>query len=393
MENKLFFNKSANIAGKSFLNCTFLLLIVFQLVACARLRLEPGYSGPSPLPADVEDYYSKGGSYTSYELVSVKPRKNYITKRYAVTSKYGESIIDVFLGREKSDSLVLVFPVLGGKPVVEGYFADYLASSGFDTAIIHRNDEFKDPKKVDQLEKILKESVQRDRVALDFFEKELGKKSFGSFGISRGAINAAITAGVDKRLEFNALILGGSDLVGIFENSSEKRIKNYVNTVVKDKKITEAAFYQLLRDSIKTDPKNFSQYIDARKTLLFLAVLDTTVPFEYGLKLRQDIGNPETVFLLAGHFTSLLYTQMVKMIPPDPVNCMFPFGYIEGELLDFFGKSFNQNNTWWRNAPIKIVQAPFNLALEGLRYVIGLDEAYSSPIPQESSVVVELPKS
>jgi len=41
-------------------------------------------------------------------------------------------------------------------------------------------------------------NVVRDRMAIDFFEQRLGKKEFGTLGISRGAINVAVTAGVDE---------------------------------------------------------------------------------------------------------------------------------------------------------------------------------------------------
>jgi hypothetical protein len=345
-----------------------------------RLSIDSKYKSPEVLPAKFLNYYSRKASYSSYKEYSVTPFQKYTVRRIIIKSEVGESIVDYFHQREqRTDSLILLFPVLGGKNLIENYFADYFAREGFDIAIIHRHEEFKDPAKVDELEDIFRNNLIRDRIVIDFFADKYNKEKFGSFGISRGAINASTTAAIDNRLKYNILMLGGSDLVGIFKDSSQPRIKNYVQSVSKNKGISEQALFEILESKISTNPKFFTKYIDARNTLLFLAVLDTTVPFNYGLQLRKEIGNPETIFLLADHFTSLFFTQIVKMFPPNKNTCIFPFDYVESESASFFRRSFQEYDPWYRNLAFRIIQAPFNLGFEAIRYIVGIDENLSTP--------------
>jgi hypothetical protein len=266
-----------------------------------------------------------------------------------------------------------VFPVLGGKNFIEKHIAKYLVESGFDAAIVNRSNEFKDPTMFDQLEEVFRLNIIRDRLALDFFEAEFGKKRFGTFGISRGAINVALTAGVDKRLEYNVLVLGGTDLVHLFRDSNQARIEKYIQSVRDNKGYSEQEFFDALRAQLRTDPKNTAQYLDGKNTLLILGIFDRTVPFTYGLKLRDQIGRPDTIFLLADHYVGLLYTQTVSIVPPSKdKGGLFPFPYIEEEAVQFYDRSFN--HSWnWSILPYRILQEPFNLVVEA---AVGLGSAF-----------------
>jgi hypothetical protein len=269
---------------------------------------------------------------------------------------------------------VLVFPVLGGKNFIEKHIARYLVESGFDAAIVNRSNEFKDPTKFEQLEDIFRKNIIRDRLALDFFETEYGKKQFGSFGISRGAINVALTAGVDGRLKYNVLAMGGTDLVNLFRDSHQARIAQYVKAVQEGRGYSREQFFTALRGQLRTDPKYTAQYLDGRNTLLVLGIFDRTVPFTYGLKLREQIGRPETIFLFADHYVSLAYTQTVSLLPPSKdKDGIFPFPYIEQEAVSFYKRSFE--HSWnWKALPFRVLQLPFNLVAEGLANIGALVE-------------------
>jgi hypothetical protein len=332
---------------------------------CISLSLGGGYKTPPERPLSLDAYYSVGRTITSHSSEILQRDEAYTLERISVESGAGPITIDYFRRKEPSDSIVLVFPVLGGKNIIENYFADYFARSGFDAAVVHRSNEFKKPENVDHLEQILRLNIVRDRVALDFFEQEYGKKKFGTFGISRGAINVAMTAGVDSRLSHNVLALGGTDLVSIFRDAHQNRIEKYINTVVEMRGITREKFFADLRAQIKTDPKYLAQFLDAKHTLLVLAALDKTVPFKYGMKLRRQIGNPKTVVLLANHFTSLMFTQIASIaVPAIREFGVFPFDYVEGQAVEFYRSELNNQSTWWRNLPFKIVQFPINMLAE-----------------------------
>src|SRR5262249_54411208 len=162
--------------------------------------------------------------------------------------------------------------------------------------------------------KVLYDNVVRDRIAIDFFEKEYGKKNFGTFGISRGALNVILTAAVDSRLKYNVLAMGATDFARIMETTHERRIRHYVQDVVDKKNLTEAQVYDAVR-ALKTEPSKLAQYLNAKDTLMFLALLDNTVPIPQGLELRRQIGGPKTVFVLADHYLTAAYTGMVRVVP------------------------------------------------------------------------------
>jgi hypothetical protein len=361
---------SSMIVNPFLLRNLLILAAVCLLSGC--IVLPARYTG-KPLeqrPPELEMYYDKGRSYTRVQEIRKERYDGYVIRQFRISSDVGPIWIDFFQGKKRSDHVVFVFPVLGGKAIIENYFADYFASRGIDAAIVHRNNEFKKPENFDKLEELFRTNLVRDRIAIDFFEENFEKKTFGSFGISRGAINVAMTAGVDPRLQYNVLVLGGTDVVSLFRESDEKRIRNYVEAVTTSKGISPDQMFDQLGSSIRTDPKYFAHYLDPKKTLLILAALDSTVPFKYGMKLRRQIGNPRTVVLLGTHYTSLLFTQMVKVFPPQKRMCIFPFDYVENQALNFYDDAFGTSHYAWHLAPLKLLQLPFNVFAAGYQEVV-----------------------
>lgn len=332
--------------------------LTLLLAGCAFRPLDIRYKGPTPRPESVDEYYSIGESYVDFSEELIKRTPSYMLKRITLKSSRGEVTVDYFKRYIESDDLVIVFPVLGGRNIFSNHFAAYFAEAGFDSAIIHRNGDFKNPDNIDRIEEIFRINIIHDRMVLDFFEEIYKKKQFGSFGISRGAINAAMTAGVDDRLKYNVLAMGGTDLVSIFRESSEKGIKKFKRKVMKKKNMTEEEFLAYMEETVRTDPKNLAKYIDAKNTLMFLSVFDDTVPVKYGMQLRKEIGKPDTVFLVSGHYTSIAYTQFVPLLPP-----FFPPAYVETEAVSFYNRSFKTARSFSviKEIPVRIFQLPFKV--------------------------------
>ncbi len=339
-----------------------LLFLSSCLAGCFNIPLSSSYAGPPSLPPALETYYAKpvGKTYGTWTTEVIREAPRFIMSRIKVETPVGQITIDHYARREQSEDLIFVFPLLGGKKnMIESYFAETYAVNGFDTAIIHRDESFKDPANIDRLEDIMQRNVIRDRIAIDFFENEYGKRKFGSFGISRGAINVAMTAGVEPRLQYNVLALGGTKLVRIFAKSKERRIQEFRRKVRENKVLDGDQFNAYLESTLKTDPKNLSQYMDARNTLLFLALLDNTVPIRYGRQLRRQIGRPRTIFLFADHRTSILYTQFIPLLPPSRFFGVFPFDYIETESLAFYNDKFERPYFNVKHILFQTLQFPF----------------------------------
>lgn len=338
----------------------FLLPFLLIFSACSVVPLNPNYKGPEERPTQVAAYYKQGG-YSAVKEFSLGHSDDYEVKRLILTTESGEVTIDFFERKEKNDNLIFVFPMLGGKNMIPNYFATYFAKRGFDTAIVHRNEDFKNPENFQKIEEILKRNVLRDRIAIDFFEREKGKKNFGSFGLSRGAINVAITAAVDDRLKYNVLALGGSDLPDMFKHAKVKKLKNYRQKIMDANHISEEEFFDHLEKTVKTDPKYLAQYINAKNTLMFLSMFDSTVPIKNGLELKEKIGNPRTVFLAADHFTVAAYTQLGRVLPIGDSGAILPLDYVESESLDFYRSKFNKDKFRPEIIPYRVLQLPFNI--------------------------------
>jgi hypothetical protein len=342
----------------------FRLLAVLSLclfAGCFSFPLGAGYRGPVERPGSLEQYYTVEQSYQDYLEELIWETEHFNVVRYDIETNLGTVTVDYFRRPIPGEELIFVYPILGGRNKFANYFAAYFARYGFDTAVVHRSKEFKDPENFELLETIFRDNVIRDRIAIDFFEQEFGKKHFGTFGISRGAINAAISAGVDSRLEYNVFAMGGADLVRVFQKSEVPEMEEYRQAVMKRTGMSEEEFFQFLRDTIRTDPKEVASYIDARNTLLFLAIFDQTVPFKYGLKLRREIGYPRTEFLLAGHFTSVGYTQFVRLLPLGEDICLLPVDYVETEALQFYRKAFGSKKNSLEHVVFSVLQAPFTV--------------------------------
>lgn len=321
--------------------------------------MEPGYEGPPKVPAELEEYYKRPSEIGTVEEKLLTEQSRYTVKEITLKTPVGETSIEYYQKRNKiTDELVFVFPILGGNYWFERYYAKYLVRHGVDAAIILRNPEFKKPEKIDRIEEMLREGIIRDRLTMDYMEKNYGKKQFGSFGISRGGINVAITAGADTRLRSNVIVMGGTDVVGIFRNTNQRGVGRYINKVLafKGNGYTKADFLDFLEKAIKTDPKRLSKYIDARHTLMFITVFDKTVPASFQHKLRKEIGNPETIYLATDHYISLMLTQFVPMMPPSREAAIFPFDFIETESLKFYRREFGLKG-------FSIMQIPYDLFL------------------------------
>ncbi|MDZ4785308.1 MAG: hypothetical protein SGJ02_04445, partial [bacterium] len=181
------------------------LFISSVLLGCAAIPLSSKYTAPKERPITLDQYYSKGKSYLGYkeEVLQKNKNKEVTQKTITINTQYGDILVDYYDHKSNDDDLIFVFPLLGGKPIVSQHFAKYFSDRGIDSAILRRNDDFKNPAFFNKIEKMLRENVVRDRIAIDFFEKVYHKKDFAGFGVSRGAINLAMTAGADPRLKYS----------------------------------------------------------------------------------------------------------------------------------------------------------------------------------------------
>ena len=147
----------------------FILLICNIASGCAYRPMNGEYAGPTKREPWVECYYPQTTKVDQQVGVVLEQNSSYSVSEITLFSKVGETKLEFYKKNKASDELVVVFPILGGKYWFERYIARYFVERGIDAVIILRNPEFKKPENIDRIEDLLKQSVQRDRLALDYF--------------------------------------------------------------------------------------------------------------------------------------------------------------------------------------------------------------------------------
>ena len=76
--------------------------------------------------------------------------------------------------------------------------------------------------------------------------------------------------------------------------------------------LTPDQFHQQLKTTIACDPMAYADHINAAQSMMILALFDRAVPFKKGQELKEKIGNPETIYLVSGHYSAILYLYYVR---------------------------------------------------------------------------------
>jgi hypothetical protein len=144
-------------------------------------------------------------------------------------------------------------------------------------------------------------------------------------GTSMGAIKGSLFVAVEPRVRAAALGLGAGDLPYVMTYSTERGLARRRTAYLREHQMTEQEFKSILEKTIVWDPKKLAPSVDPKKVLLFLGAFDTAVPFTRGDELRYAMGKPETVIMMSGHYSALLYIL-----------------YIQHSTLSFFHKRFEK---------------------------------------------------
>lgn len=143
---------------------------------------------------------------------------------------------------------------------------------------------------------------------------EVDPERIGVFGVSRGAIVAALAVQQDPKLTA-VLVLGGADLAGLFRDSRLGAVKRLrareTERAGGNFQRAAASATELLRP---VDPASRPGRIDPLRTLLIGARWDRVIPKAQSLAFREAAGGATQVWLPAGHDTTLLFARKVRAL-------------------------------------------------------------------------------
>lgn len=295
--------------------------LLSSLYGCAHFPADPDYPEPPPLPEKTLASYSYHKYQGEYENKILEKKPHYILQQISFPSNHNilqlqhDITIDYYaIDSVEKSPIILVLPIFGGNNNIASTFASYFAEYGFATAIVHRQNKYKKMKYMQHTEQIMRQIVFDHKQAIDWIESrpELDTSRIGVFGVSMGGIKSALISALDPRITTSIIALAAGDLPYILTHTDEKRIRKERETVLEERDLSAQELQQELAGKIECDPINYAQYIDASRTLMILARFDSTVPFHKGVELKEKIGNPETIYLLSGHYSSIIYLPYVK---------------------------------------------------------------------------------
>ena len=306
------------------------LLALGSVSCCTRRGPNRGYPGPLPLPEHVSREYSRpkllefaveekvleSGSDYTVRRVTLKGLPCELTtpegraRRHAIT-------LDCYVPSADGASplpTVLVLPILGGDYTVSRIFAAHFARRGLAALIVHRQKKCRRFNSIEDMDPVLRHTVLSHRQVIDWVETrpELDAERIGAFGVSMGAIKGALLAALDCRVKASVLGLAGGGLPHILTCSEEPGVAKMRRKFLEEHGLTLGELYERLKEQIVCDPINYAQYADARNVLLVVACLDECVPTVAGRRLRSRMGGPETVTILAGHYSAVVYLPYIR---------------------------------------------------------------------------------
>jgi hypothetical protein len=219
--------------------------------------------------------------------------------------------------------LLIVAPILAG-PIddylASRYFSEKACQRGISTFFVHQETFILqgDRSAVD-LEAALRENIRDNIKALDLFVglPEVDASRLGSFGLSLGAIKNVLLVAAEERLRANVIAMAGSHLGEILLTSREALVLDYVEARREKDGLSREEVAEEFRERFALDPSAVSGAIDNDRVLLFLATWDNKVPYECGLRLRRELGAPETYFVSLGHYTSIIVAPWAAAVAFD----------------------------------------------------------------------------
>jgi hypothetical protein len=301
------------------------------LCSCAHYKCDPAYAGPSERTAEMLQYYSCPKQQIEAKVEKLGEKKHYFVQRIEFPSALNvfntENVkLDYYVQKKPGKfPTVLVLPIANGIDFCAKGFAKHFASHGFNCAIVHnRHIDIDNISSAEQVEDYLRQTVLDSRQILDYLieQDEVDGDKLGCLGMSLGGIRASVVSAADERIKCSVIGLAGGSMADVAFLCSLGEVKRYIKAL-RERGVSPKTIRAEVSRKVVTDPLKLAEYIDARQTLMYIAMFDRVIHRQCGDKLWEAAGKPEVVYTFSGHFTSLLFLP-----------------YAEGNSLRFFKKKF-----------------------------------------------------
>ncbi len=267
------------------------------------------------------DFFKEG---LTHKQITITDKKNYTLAEITLLpeSKYTsynsrEIVFDYYSSKRGGKRpAIIILPIMGGKNYpIESHFARYFATKEYNVFLVHREQKMdKEVNALEDVDNLLKTTVADNRRVIDWLssQENIATNKIGVFGISFGAIKSSLLLALEERVKASVLGLGGGDLPYILAHTTEKGLVKHRAKLLKKHNLTLQEGEDILRSTITYEPNEFARYINPQEAMLVLARFDTVVPYQKGLELRRNMGNPKTLVVPAGHYSSAVFIPHIK---------------------------------------------------------------------------------
>jgi len=208
--------------------------------------------------------------------------------------------------------VVMLLPIFNGQLAIPRFFARYFANAGLAAVVVKRG---RDPlEALTAPNETIEGNLQDYRRVLDWIEQEpeLDASRIGVFGVSLGAMDAVMLAGLDQRVNSLVIAMAGGDLSYLLANTNYRRVARTIDDMADELGMTRELLGARLDAAMKLDPLEIAPYIDAERVFMILTRTDAIVPFEAQQRLRDELGSPEALYLLTGHRLSVVFFPKLR---------------------------------------------------------------------------------
>lgn len=235
------------------------------------------------------------------------------TQKYPVPGQDFVVSANSYSPSERTDTIstVLILPTILGEGQVERSFAQNLCSSGLRVLILDVVNDTTAQYQIDNLSShdesfnLALAGVRAVMTSLKTDTTLNGK--FGILGASQGGLFATFISGQEKDISAAVIIVGAANLPGVLTYSDQRQVRA-IRTARKNKLgiRTDAEYEKILSQKISVDPASDARNIDPSSTYLFLAQLDSTVPYRYQKELANALTGSKIQELRLNHVNAIV---------------------------------------------------------------------------------------
>jgi hypothetical protein len=221
---------------------------------------------------------------------------------------------------------IILLPITFGDYFTEN-LARYFADKGFIVLRFPSRNELRifsdESKNLTHFQQILHDDILNVRKGLQWLKEqpEVDPSRIGIMGISLGAILTSLLIEVETDFQAAVLFLGGGNLPGIFRTSKERPIAGYrdrhIQKKLAKKTPTNEEWEIFLKEAHtalgKVDPLQYPSLLTPDRILMINGVFDTVIKRPYTKELWTHLGEPNLIYLPAGHYGSVLFFHYARL--------------------------------------------------------------------------------